>query len=72
MVWQTEERPADKTAWPETLTLKDSFMSTPTRDDFAALLDETLAAPPPVALKAASSRAPSPPSKTTRPSSTLA
>jgi hypothetical protein len=42
MVWQTEERPADKTAWPETFDPQGLFMSTPTRDDFAALLDETL------------------------------
>ncbi|MDK4806460.1 30S ribosomal protein S1 [Novosphingobium pituita] len=40
-----EKRPAETTAWPETSKQEDYFMSTnPTRDDFAALLDETLGA----------------------------
>jgi len=39
-----EERPADKTAWPETSTKEYPMATTanPTRDDFAALLDESL------------------------------
>ncbi|MBX9884445.1 MAG: hypothetical protein K2X68_05690, partial [Novosphingobium sp.] len=37
------ERPAETTAWPETaITGLPAMASHPTRDDFAAMLDETL------------------------------